>query len=55
MTAILMNRTFSSFISKSTPGSTVRLNVVYTAATTVTPTKLSLSDVNTTANMASTA
>ena len=52
MTTILMNRTLSSCISKLTPGSAVRLSVAYTAATIVTPTKLSAKEVNTTANMA---
>ena len=51
MTTILVNSTFSSLISKSTPGSITRLNTAYPTATIVTQAKLSLNDVNTTANI----
>ena len=45
MTTILVNSTFSSLISKSTPGFIARLNAAYMTATIVTQAKLSLKDV----------
>ena len=53
MVTILMNSTFSSLFSKSTPVYSVRLKAAYRTAVTVTQAKLSLNDANTTANAAS--